>query len=191
MSSSRLRSLTLAVALAAAAVLVTAVPAAAHDELLASSPPPGEDLSSAPEHIALTFSADVLTIGAAVIVADASARDWTAGEPSVEGGAVTVPLERGMPAGGYEIRWRVVSADGHPISGIVPFTIGGAAPLERAPSSAAPGSEPAASPGAQQQSASEDQGIIRILLVGVAGAAIAVAGYALIRILRRKKTTTS
>ncbi|WP_336631886.1 MULTISPECIES: copper resistance CopC family protein [unclassified Microbacterium] len=181
----------MAVALAAAAVLVSATPAAAHDELMASSPSPGQDLSSGPEEISLTFSADVLTVGAAVIVADGSARDWTAGEPSVEAGTVTVPLEGALPAGGYEIRWRVVSADGHPISGLVPFTVGGAAPLERA-APADDGTPPAASPAdSTQQSASDDQGIIRILLVGLGGAAVAVAAYALIRILRRKKNTTS
>ncbi|WP_239639969.1 copper resistance protein CopC, partial [Microbacterium sp. B24] len=73
----------LAATLAAAAVLVPAAPAAAHDELLASSPSPGAALDSAPTEVTLTFSADVLTIGAAVIVADGAGKDWAAAAPAV------------------------------------------------------------------------------------------------------------
>ncbi len=94
-----------------------AAPAAAHDELLASSPSPGAALDSAPTEVTLTFSADVLTIGAAVIVADGAGKDWAAAAPAVDNGVVSVPLVPALPAGGYEIRWRVVSQDGHPISG--------------------------------------------------------------------------
>jgi hypothetical protein len=41
-----------------------------------------ERLDAAPSEVSLTFSADVLTIGAAVVIADASGRDWAAGAPS-------------------------------------------------------------------------------------------------------------
>jgi methionine-rich copper-binding protein CopC len=105
-------------------VLGFASPAAAHDELVASTPSIGEQLASAPSEVSLTFSADVLTIGAAVIIADGAGRDWVADEPVVTDGVVTVGLQSGMPDAGYEIRWRVVSEDGHPISGLVPFTVG-------------------------------------------------------------------
>ncbi len=188
----RLRGLLIAVTLAGTSVLVIAVPASAHDELVASSPASGAALASAPPEVTLTFSADVLTIGAAVIVADGAGKDWAAAAPVVDNGVVTVPLDPQLPAGGYEIRWRVVSRDGHPISGLIPFTVGGAAPLTRTPAadhSSTPTDAGATTPGAQNQSAREDQGIIRILLVGAGGAIIAVAAYAIFHFLRRKKGT--
>lgn len=185
---SRFSSLLVAVAVGAAAVLVIAAPAAAHDELIASSPAPNAQLSEAPAGISLTFSADVLTLGAAVIVADGSGRDWVAGAPTVSSGTVTVELEAGMPANGYEIRWRVVSADGHPISGLVPFTVGGGAPLVRTPAAAAPTTTDSPDT-VQEQNSQEDQGVLRILLVGAGGAVVAAAAYALIHIIRRKKGT--
>lgn len=202
MSSSRfrtrLRTLLLAVALAGTSVLVTALPAAAHDELLGSTPASGEALTDAPAEVTLTFSAEVLTIGAAVIVADGADRDWVADAPVVRDGTVTVSLDPQLPIGGYEIRWRVVSQDGHPISGIIPFTVGGAEPLTRTPAATAPSTSTDAGTAAdaqdttaQDQGAREDQGIIRILLVGAGGAIIAVAAYAAFHFLRRKKGTSS
>lgn len=189
---SRSRTLIATLFLAAALVAGAASPAAAHDELVASSPSPGERLDEAPSEVSLTFSADVLTIGAAVVIADASGRDWAAGAPVVTDGVVTVAIEPGMTDAGYEIRWRVVSEDGHPISGIVPFTVGTGSPLERSPAAtAAPTDILAAGAGdaVQEQSAHEDQAVLRIALVGIGGAIVAAAVFTLIQLLRRKKGT--
>ena len=188
----RSRTLIATLFLAAALVVGAASPAAAHDELVASSPSPGERLDAAPSEVSLTFSADVLTIGAAVVIADASGRDWAAGAPVVTDGVVTVAIEPGMTDAGYEIRWRVVSEDGHPISGLVPFTVGTGSPLERSPAAtAAPTDIPAAGAGdaVQEQSAHEDQAVLRIALVGIGGAIVAAAVFTLIQLLRRKKGT--
>ncbi len=188
---SRSRTLIAALFLAAALVAGAASPAAAHDELVASSPSPGERLDAAPSEVALTFSADVLTIGAAVIIADASGRDWAAGAPVVTDGVVTVAIEPGMTDAGYEIRWRVVSEDGHPISGLVPFTVGTGSPLERSPlATAAPTDSPVPpADNVQEHSAQEDQAVLRIALIGIGGAVVAVAVFTLIQLLRRKKGT--
>lgn len=188
---SRSRTLIAALFLAAALVAGAASPAAAHDELVASSPLPGERLDAAPSEVSLTFSADVLTIGAAVIIADASGRDWAAGAPVVTDGVVTVAIEPGMTDAGYEIRWRVVSEDGHPISGLVPFTVGTGSPLERSPlATAAPTDTPVPpADNVQEHSAQEDQAVLRIALIGIGGAVVAVAVFTLIQLLRRKKGT--
>lgn len=190
---SRSPSVLFAVAVAATIVLVSASPAAAHDELISSTPASGSQLSEAPAEISLTFSADVLTIGAAVIVADGAGRDWAVGEPTVQSGTVTVELGAGMPEGGYQIRWRVVSEDGHPISGLVPFTVGEAAPLTRTPAATDTPESASTDPAVamQDQSTQEDQGVLRILLVGAGGALAATAVYALIHLIRRKKGTSS
>jgi len=164
-------------AVAAVVVLTSVAPASAHDELLSSTPGEGERLPSAPDEITLTFSADVLDVGSDVIVADADGTDWVAADPSVASGTVTVPLAEGMPVSGYEVRWRVVSSDGHPISGVIPFTVGDAAPLQRETATTSPSPVPVA--------ATEDAGVPRVAVIGVLGAGIALAAFLLILLIRR------
>lgn len=181
-SRSRFAGLAAAAAVAAALVLTTALPASAHDELLSSSPSPGESLANAPEVVTLTFSGELLVTGAAVIVVDADGRDWVVGEPEILGTTVTATLDDGMPEAGFEIRWRVVSSDGHPISGLVPFTIGAGEPLVR---EATESTADTATP--QDQSAQENQSALRVVLIGIGGAAVAVGLLTLITFLRRRR----
>ncbi|KRA26022.1 copper resistance protein CopC [Microbacterium sp. Root61] len=171
---------------AGAAAFGAAAPAAAHDELQGSSPSSEERLALAPETVTLTFSADVLAVGAAVIVVDDSGRDWVSGEPLVDQATVTAMLDPGMPVAGYEIRWRVVSSDGHPISGIIPFTVGDAAPLARTATPDASTSPVDAGTGTESQSTQENEGALRVVLIGAGGAVIAIAVFALIHFLRRR-----
>ncbi|MBM3714798.1 MAG: copper resistance protein CopC [Actinobacteria bacterium] len=175
----RLRPLLGGMAVAVVVVLTSAAPASAHDELLSSSPVAGENLPSPPEEITLTYSADVLDMGAEVVVADGDGTDWVAGDPVVASGVVSVPLQEGMPDAGYEVRWRVVSSDGHPISGLIPFTVGDGAPLERTASSPTAAADDAASVPA------EAGGIPRPVFVGAAGAVVAVVAFLVILLVRR------
>ncbi|MFK0402094.1 copper resistance protein CopC [Microbacterium sp. NPDC090225] len=178
-------------AVAAVAVFATAVPASAHDSLVHSTPEADESLTTAPESITLTYSGELLVLGdstqgAVVLVIDESGRDWATGDVEVSGNTVTAAVEPGMPDAGYQVRWQVVSEDGHPISGIVPFTIGDAEPMTtQAPTDA---DAPAYVPDASDQTPNETDGGLRALLVGGAGAAIAVVALVLYRILRRPKT---
>lgn len=173
----RLRTVAAGIAVAVVAVLAAAAPASAHDELVSSSPVAGERLPSPPDEITLTFSADVLDMGAEVVVADGEGTDWVAGDPLVASGTVVVPLQGGMPDAGYEVRWRVVSSDGHPISGLIPFTVGDAAPIERA----APAETAAAAPGAS----TDDAAVPRVVLIGAVGAGIALAAFVVFLLVRR------
>ncbi|MEX0153396.1 copper resistance CopC family protein [Microbacterium sp. LMI1-1-1.1] len=176
----RLRPLLGGMAVAVVVVLTSVAPASAHDELLSSSPVAGENLPSPPEEITLTYSADVLDMGAEVVVADGDGTDWVAGDPVVASGVVSVPLQEGMPDAGYEVRWRVVSSDGHPISGLIPFTVGDGAPLERtAASPTAAAADDAASVPA------DAGGIPRPVLVGAAGAVVAVVAFLVLLFVRR------
>ena len=198
----RISRISSAAAIVALLVLAPATAASAHDELVSSSPAAGEQLSTAPESITLAFSAEVLTMGAAIMVVDADGTDWVASEPVVDYGEVTATLESGMPDAGYEVRWRVVSSDGHPISGVIPFTVGDAEPLVA--ESAAPAQSQAAEPGAAEPGAAEpgaaepgnpeeeeqgttaEGGVPRALLVGGAAAIMAGAVFALVSVIRRR-----
>ncbi|MCR2827511.1 copper resistance CopC family protein [Microbacterium sp. zg.Y909] len=186
------RKFTAGVAAAVVVVLAAAGPASAHDELSSSSPAADERLETAPASVSLEFTADVMQVGALVMIADADGGDWAAGEPVVEYSTVTVPVEEGMPEGGYEVRWRVVSSDGHPISGVIPFTVGDAEPLQRpADAGADAGADDAASTAEseqQSQNTSQDGGLARVAVIGAVGAAVAVAAFAGIHFLRRRRS---
>ncbi len=120
----RTRPLVAGLAVAVVALFATAAPASAHDKLVSSDPASDETLQAAPETVSLTYSAEVLDMGAAVVVTDGDGTDWVSDAPVIDGAVVTAALDPGLPDGGYEIRWRVVSSDGHPITGIVPFAVG-------------------------------------------------------------------
>lgn len=122
----------LATALAVVLLLVwPAGTASAHEKLIGSTPAAGSVVQEAPTEVTLNFSGELLPFGAAVIVADAAGTEYqAAGEPAFSGDDVIAQLEPGMPDGSYEIRWQVITGDGHPISGIVPFSIGEASAAE-------------------------------------------------------------
>ncbi|WP_260981396.1 copper resistance CopC family protein [Microbacterium paraoxydans] len=177
--------------LAAVAILATAAPATAHDQLIESSPGDGEHLDAAPSSVTMTFSGELLvldesTAGAVALVVDAEGEDWATGEVEVRGRNVTAALLPDMPDGGYQVRWQVVSEDGHPIAGVIPFAIGDAVPLASTGNPESTASAPGGSSTASDQNADETGGPIRVLLVGGAGAALAVAAFALLLILRRR-----
>jgi len=124
------RILAVSAGIAALLVLGVATPALAHDELIGSTPSPDEQVSTAPTSVVLTYSAAIMPEGAEVIVVDAAGKDWTDGAPVIDTNTLTAPLASGMPEAGYLVEWRVVSSDGHPISGTIPFAVGQASPLQ-------------------------------------------------------------
>lgn len=195
----RLAAAAVAALVAIAATVAAATTASAHSALVDSDPAPGDELAAAPGAITLTFNEDVLDMGAAVFVVDEAGVDH-AGEPVVDGPTVTTPIEGTLPGGAIEVRWRVVSADGHPISDVLPFTVAGAAPVatedadaSEAPASAAPvettASDDAAAPDGAAATA-EAPGVPRTLLVGVAGAAAALVLLGIVLGIRRSRQRT-
>lgn len=186
---------------ALAVLLLTAVAsvfpagvAAAHDQLVDSSPASGERLDAAPTEVRLTFAGDLMELGSTVVVADAAGQDWAGSTPVLDGPALTVPLAPDLPDGAYTVRWRVVSADGHPISGSVPFQVGDAtSPDATVSPDAAASPDDIASPHADatdgESPRTEDAtttGPRRIVLVAVGGAALATAVYAVVLVTRRR-----
>jgi len=123
------RLLAAGAALIGAAALVftgAAAPAAAHDELIASSPTSGEVLETAPEVVELTFSDDVIETGTVIEVVDHHGDPIEVGAVEVLGPEVSATLP-GDLSGEYQVRWRAVSSDGHPIEGTIDFGVGAGA----------------------------------------------------------------
>ncbi len=120
--------------------------ASAHDSLVESSPSADEAVDVAPASATLTFSAEVQsegTLGPQVELFSDSAVQETAvalsAAPTVDGTVVTQALPE-LAAGNYTLNWQVVSSDGHPISGTIPFTVSvGVTPAEATePTASAP-----------------------------------------------------
>jgi methionine-rich copper-binding protein CopC len=113
-----------AVLLVAFAMLLPASPAQAHDELLGSDPAANATIDALPGQLTLTFSAKIAADeGASVVeVTDAAGTALTAGTPTVRDNVVTQPLS-GEASGAVTVLWKVVSSDGHPISGEFAFTV--------------------------------------------------------------------
>lgn len=107
--------------LAAGAV---APPAGAHAVLESTTPADRARLDEAPSSITFTFSETVGATTGAVRVYDASGTRVDTGRVDTDGGVVTVGLEDGLGDDAFVATYRVVSADGHPVSGAISFTVG-------------------------------------------------------------------
>lgn len=101
--------------------LMMPAPAAAHDEMTASTPEDGATLDEAPKAIKLEFSGELQQMGSEVQVTSGD-EAVSVDEPVIAGQTITSALPDDMPAGKYKVVWRVVSSDGHPISGESTFT---------------------------------------------------------------------
>ena len=169
--------------------LASGAPASAHDELLGSSPEPGEVLESAPAEVALTFSGDIIEAGTAVVVVDHHGEEVEVAAPVVAGTEVTAALPADL-SGEYQVRWRAVSADGHPIEGTIDFGVGADATgtwTEEAPHDDAPADSETAGEAEQAEdtaSTGADGWIIAGFVVGALG--ILALAAALIVAARRK-----
>lgn len=128
-----LRTVAALVAMLACLTAFSVTSASAHDTLVGSSPGDRDRLDDPPREIVLEFDATPMEVGAAIMVVDADGTDHRVGDPTVAAGQVRIELDRDLPEGGYEIRWRVVSSDGHPISGVVAFAVGDGEFLEPRP----------------------------------------------------------
>lgn len=102
--------------------LMSASPALAHDQLIGSNPKNGAKLDKQPEWLELEFSGNIQDIGTEIQVMH-DGKDVSAGEITIEGRKVTSALPDDLGPGDYKVVWRVVSSDGHPISGDLTFTI--------------------------------------------------------------------
>ena len=138
---------------ACVALLLGATPAFAHTRLESSDPADGSSLSTAPETVSLQFNEDIQAEFAMLSVVGPDGTQYQKGAVSAANGTVSVAVSPLGPAGAYQIGYRVVSDDGHPVTGKISFTLttpgpGGALPTpsDAVPSAAAPAPTPVADP---------------------------------------------
>jgi copper transport protein len=122
--------------IAACLLLIAPAAAQAHALLERTSPERGADVERQPKQVAFYFNEPVESEFGAVRVFDSSGAEVQSGDvlrPGDDGKGVAVALQPNLPDGTYTATYRVVSADSHPVSGGVVFSIGkpdrGGAPI--------------------------------------------------------------
>ncbi|MFI6798667.1 copper resistance protein CopC [Streptosporangium canum] len=181
--------------IAAVAAMWPMTAAQAHDILKSSNPAKGAEVSDLSE-VVLEFNNAVKF--PKVVVLNAAEEQFQSGEAGFRGKKVVQRLSGMLPPGKYTIGYRVVSSDGHPRTGEIPFTVipsstptptpspasaeepDTPAPSPRTPSAqaVAPASTPQANEGGAQ--ASSGTPLFTYLVIGlgvvVAGLGVVVAG---------------
>jgi methionine-rich copper-binding protein CopC len=144
--------------LAGLALLLGAAPALAHTRLQSSDPADGASLDAAPQRVSLTFNETMNRDFSTLTVIGPDGRNYQTGDVAADGGTVSIEVLPLGPAGRYEIGYRVMSADGHPVTGSVSFTLTTPGPgaTTAAPEPSAPATPATAAPPAP--AAPEDGG---------------------------------
>lgn len=185
----------------AALALGLATSASAHSELVSSMPEDGDTLDEAPSEIVLEFNEDIQDLGNEIVVVDSEGTPVADGEPEVDGPTVMQAVTGGA-AGTFTVTWRVVSADGHPISGELSYDVSAPEPTTETSTaeptttetttteattadatSEAPSSATASADAADQDSGG-DSAVLWIVLAAVAAAVVAI-----VLIMRRNRAS--
>lgn len=97
----------------------------AHDWLVSSNPGDGERLESAPSEMKMTFSGVIMDLGTELALINITAEEFIDidNEVALDNGLMTLALPP-LEVGAYAMNWRVVSEDGHPVSGTIHFAVG-------------------------------------------------------------------
>jgi copper transport protein len=96
----------------------------AHARLLRTVPRDGAVLGSAPSRVRIVFDDDVRAASGIKVVRNGGG-SVLGGQPRVvEGRVLLLPLRAGLGDGDYTVLWRVLSDDGHTLSGVLAFGIG-------------------------------------------------------------------
>jgi methionine-rich copper-binding protein CopC len=151
-------------------LLAIAAPASAHTELV-SSAPAADSTAASPTAVKLTFSEQIDVRFARVSVTGPGGAEVTVGKPTVTGTIVSQPIAPREP-GRYTAAYRIVSADGHPVSDSLSFTVS-------APSSSRPEPAPTLTPAATRTPA--DRGRPWFVYLAVGALCLAGIGALLVR----------
>ena len=107
--------------------LLLVSPAAAHTELVNTTPANGAQLATPPTEVLLTFTEEVHLVDDGIRLIDHVGATVPTPDPAVNGDTVTWPMPADLSEGPYVVTWRVVSSDGHPVRGAFSFGVGTAA----------------------------------------------------------------
>jgi hypothetical protein len=150
--------------------------------LVSSDPADGAQLAAPPAVVSLQFNQPVNTEILTVKVTGPTGEDATAGPASVNNTTVSQPLKPVTTPGKYEVVYRIVSEDGHPVAGKRTFT------LVAAPATPVSAETPAPAPVTTSEQASAEPGgtnLVPWILLGLGGLLAVGAGIFFVRRLGR------
>lgn len=107
--------------------LAMAGSAAAHAELVGTTPSNGEQLVGPPAQVTLRFTESVRLIDGGIELLDAQGDPVATPEPVAHASTVHWQMPADLADGAYLVNWRVISGDSHPVSGAFSFGVGAAA----------------------------------------------------------------
>ena len=184
--------------LAALAVLVAvgglgAAPASAHSQLTSTTPADGSVLAVPPPEVRFTFDAPLLQDTDTISINDSEGNVVKSIHPTPEGDSVAIPWPEGTAPGQYQVAYRVVCGDGHPVIGAINLTVNGSAPAaSAAPASSAAATAPsppaataAATPVAASDASTSSSGSLTPLIIGAAVLGAAVVALIVALVARR------
>jgi methionine-rich copper-binding protein CopC len=134
------------------ALLLGSAPASAHALLEKTDPADGSTLDAAPTAVSLTFNENIPAEFSTLTVIGPDGAAYQTGPVTAANGTISTQVLPLGPAGRYQIGYRIVSDDGHPVSGSVAFTMStagtgtGTAPAPADPSAPSAGAAPAGAP---------------------------------------------
>ena len=185
-----------AVLLAVAAAVGVASPAQAHDQIISTSPSEDGHVDTAPAEVSMVYTDSLIEVGAVVLVMDDDEKDWADGPVALDGPNATQAIKAGMPDGVYQVRWRVVSSDGHPISGVYDFAVGTATltadtGTETASNTQATADPAAAGPdeGTASGAPSTTRTVSSTVVIGLLGAIAGIAVFGGVLWFRSRRTS--
>jgi hypothetical protein len=143
---------------AGSALLLGTGTAFAHDILVSSDPANGASLATGPSKVALTFDLPVKESFSTITVVGPDGKHYEGGPSTVDGSTVSAPVQPLGPVGTYTIGYRIVSDDGHPVSGAVRFSLTQAGPGQGVPAGQAAASNSAQAAASGSTAASGSSG---------------------------------
>lgn len=98
----------------------------AHAQLTASLPNQNQIVKTLPKLLWIEFDGDLMTFGDKnpneIKVLNSKLNRIDTGGTIVGGARISTKLKSGLPPGKYQVRYRIVSEDGHPVEGNFFFT---------------------------------------------------------------------
>ena len=113
--------------IAAATLLANTPSASAHAALESTNPAKGAVVSKATSQVSMIFGEEILVLKGknpnSVSVSDSKGKLVSTGLAIVSGMKISEALKSPIMAGKYTVKYRVVSADGHVVTGSYNFTV--------------------------------------------------------------------
>ncbi len=103
---------------------VVATASEAHSQLVSSSPANGAMIPVAPTKVVFTFDEDLLRDLDTISINSDQGINVTSQQVEPVANTLSIPWPTNIEAGTYQVAYRIVSGDGHPVTGAISFSIG-------------------------------------------------------------------